>query len=148
MLLELDEDILEEVALLFRDRLLNQDASTWNISEHHMVALIPKPNKDATLIKNLRPIAVLPVIYKWYIRCLGLLCQDELQNVSVFQTTQPLHLDDKLKKFYLRYVNWFLEVSKGSCKIPVHQKSSSVQPVMRVSEKDLMPFSRQIWLIT
>ena len=74
MLLELDEDILEEVALLFRDRLLNQDASTWNIWEHHMVALIPKPNKDATLIKNLRPIAVLPVIYKWYSRCLGLLC--------------------------------------------------------------------------
>ena len=31
MLLELDEDILEEVALLFRDRLLNQDNSTWNI---------------------------------------------------------------------------------------------------------------------
>ena len=59
MLLELDEDILEEVALLFRDRLLNQDASTWNIWEHHMVALSPKPNKDATLIKNLRPIAVL-----------------------------------------------------------------------------------------
>ena len=42
-------------------------------------------NKDATLIKNLRPIAVLPVIYKWYSRCLGLLCQDELQNISVFQ---------------------------------------------------------------
>ena len=80
MLLELDEDILEEVVLLFRDRLLNQDASTWNIWEHHMVALVPKPNKDATLIKNLRPIAVLPVIYKWYSRCLGLLCQDELQK--------------------------------------------------------------------
>ena len=45
MLLELDEDILEEVALLFRDRLLNQDASTWNILEHHMVALIPKPQQ-------------------------------------------------------------------------------------------------------
>ena len=86
MLLELDEDILEEVALLFRDRLLNQDVSTWNIWEHHMVTLIPKPNKDTTLMKNLRPFAVLPVIYKWYSRCLGLLCQDELQNVSVFQT--------------------------------------------------------------
>ena len=84
MLLELDEDILEEVALLFRDRLLNQDDFAWNIWEHHVVALIPKPNKDATLIKNLRPIAVLPVIYKWYSRCLGLLCQDELQNISVF----------------------------------------------------------------
>ena len=45
MLLELDEDILEEIALLFRDRLLNQDASTWNIWEHHMVALIPNPTK-------------------------------------------------------------------------------------------------------
>ena len=41
-----------------------------------------------------------------------------------------------------------LEVSKGSCKIPVHQKTSSVQPVLRVSEKDPMPFSRQIWPIT
>ena len=51
-----------------------------------MVALIPKPNKNATLIKNLRPIAVLPLIYKWYSRCLGLLFQEELQNVSVFQT--------------------------------------------------------------
>ena len=51
-----------------------------------MVAVIPKPNKDATLIKNLRPIAVLPVIYKWYSRCLGLLCQDELQKVSTVQT--------------------------------------------------------------
>ena len=51
-----------------------------------MVALIPKPNKDTTLMKNLRPIAVPPVIYKWYSRCLGLLCQDELQKVSVFQT--------------------------------------------------------------
>ena len=80
MLLELDEDILEEVALLFRNRLLNQDASTCNIWEHHMVALIPKPNKDATLIKNLRPIAALPVIYKWHSRCLGLLCQDEPQK--------------------------------------------------------------------
>ena len=59
MLLELDEDILEEVALLFRDRLLNQADCTWNVWEHHVVALIPKPNKDATLIKNLRPIAVL-----------------------------------------------------------------------------------------
>ena len=86
MLLELDEDILEEIALLFRDRLLNQDDCAWNVWEHHVVALIPKPNKDATLIKNLRPIAVLPVIYKWYSRCLGLLCQDELQKVSVFQT--------------------------------------------------------------
>ena len=45
MLLELDEDILEEVALLFRDRLLNQDDSAWSVWEHHMVALIPKPNK-------------------------------------------------------------------------------------------------------
>ena len=89
MLLELDEDILEEVVLLFRDRLLNQDDSTWNIWEHHMVALIPKPNKDATLIKNLRPIAVLSVIYKWYSRCLGLLCQDELQKVSTVQTAFP-----------------------------------------------------------
>ena len=42
--------------------------------------------QDATLIKNLCPIAVLPVIYKWYSRCLGLLCHDEFQNISVFQT--------------------------------------------------------------
>ena len=41
-----------------------------------------------------------------------------------------------------------LEVSKGSCKIPVHKKNSSVQPVLRVSEKDSLPFSRQIWPIT
>ena len=86
MLLELDEDLLEEIALIFRDRLLNQDEFAWNVWEHHVVALIPKPNKDATLIKNLRPIAVLPVIYKWYSRCLGLLCEDELQKISVFQT--------------------------------------------------------------
>ena len=41
-----------------------------------------------------------------------------------------------------------LEVSKGSCKIPVHQKTGSVQSVLRVSEKDPMPFSRKIWPIT
>ena len=87
MLLELDEDILEEIAFLLRDRLLDQDDSAWNLWEHHMVALVPKPNKDATQIKNLRPVAVLPVIYKWYSRRFGLLCQEEVQNISVPQKT-------------------------------------------------------------
>ena len=45
MLLELDEDILEEVALLFRDRLLNQDASTWNVWDTIWLHLSPSPTK-------------------------------------------------------------------------------------------------------
>ena len=53
-----------------------------------MVGLIPKPNKDATLIKNLRPIAVLPVIYKWYSRCFGFTVQRrDAKSIGVSDST-------------------------------------------------------------
>ena len=47
ILQELDGDILENDALLFKDPLLNFMDSSWNAWEHHMVSLIPKPNKNA-----------------------------------------------------------------------------------------------------
>ena len=74
ILQELDGNILEDVALLFKDPLLNFTDSSWNAWEHHMVSPIPKPNKIATFVTHLRPNAVLPVIHTWYSRRLGFLC--------------------------------------------------------------------------
>ena len=85
MLQELDGEIHEDVALLFKDPLLNFADSSWNAWEHHMVSLIPKPNKNATVVKHSHPNAVLPVIHTCYSRRLGLFCVDELAAVSAYQ---------------------------------------------------------------
>ena len=76
MLMELVEDIYDE------DRLLNvQDANNWNIWEHHLVTLTPKPMKDDTTISILTPTSVSPVMYTWYSRCIGLLCREEMTDI-------------------------------------------------------------------
>ena len=89
MLIELDEGICGEVELLSRERLLNVEyANNWNICEHYLETLIPKPMTDATLLSNLSPKAVLPVMCTWYYLCLGLLCQAKMKKCLVNRLTK------------------------------------------------------------
>ena len=72
MLMEFDEDIYHDLALSFRDELLKMaNANNCHIWEHHVTTLIQEPLKGATLVSTLRP---MPVMYRRYFRCLGLVC--------------------------------------------------------------------------
>ena len=51
----------------------------------HLVRLILKPGKGGQKLADFRPIAVLPVIYKWYSRCLLELAKDDLANIDTVQ---------------------------------------------------------------
>eukprot|EP00974_Lingulodinium_polyedra_P026518 2558413-Lingulodinium_polyedra.AAC.1 len=50
----------------------------------HLVSLLPKI-PGATHLRDFRPIGVLPVLYKWYSRCLQLLAGDVSSGLSRYQ---------------------------------------------------------------
>ena len=112
MLLELDEDMLEEVALLFRDRLLNQNASTWNIlgapygcsypqaQQRRHADQEPSPYCSTTCdLQVVQPMLGV-VVSRRITKCLGV--PDSLYTWTT-----------KLKKFFLRYVNWWRRTTSG-----------------------------------
>ena len=85
MLLQLDEATIDIVADMFKMRmagvLSKEDEDVWN---KHMVRLIPK-KPNPVMIKDFRPIALLPVVYKWYSRVLGDLGMPWLIKLSPYQ---------------------------------------------------------------
>ena len=66
MLQELDEDFFDLLARVFQLRLLNHSSeradTTWSMN---VITLIAKKAK-ATLVKDFRPITVLPMLYRLY----------------------------------------------------------------------------------
>ena len=85
MLLGLDDDIMELLACVFRERLLNNDHasldSSWN---SHRVNLLKKKLFQYR-VRDFRPIALLPVLYKLYSRTLLLLTHGQLDIVDAPQ---------------------------------------------------------------
>ena len=86
MLFLLSEEVLDLLAELFKDRLMNRqgndDNLVWNT---HVVSLIAKKGGGAEYTKDFRPIALLPVIYKLYSRILLTLVIDRMQDLSPYQ---------------------------------------------------------------
>ena len=81
MLQALDDDLLTLLAEIFRNRLLNK--STWAADEAwdlHFVKMLRKKG-FANRVKDFRPIAVLPVLFKLYSRVLLQLCPETLTQL-------------------------------------------------------------------
>eukprot|EP00973_Karenia_brevis_P022841 3142199-Karenia_brevis.AAC.1 len=85
MLKELDADLLEVLASVFRSRLLNNQASSNDESwDQHLVRLLKK--KDfKNRVHQFRPITVLPVLYKVYSRCLLALTDGCMNKLTAAQ---------------------------------------------------------------
>ena len=70
MFYQLDEDILDEIALSFKYRLLNhksgQAEEAWRVQCLNLV----KKKPQAMYIKDFRPIAIIPVLQKLYSKML------------------------------------------------------------------------------
>ena len=81
MLLELDDDLLDILAVALRQRLLNTHIGNDDLGwDHHMVSLIKKRSFKNS-VGDLRPIAVLPVLYKVYSRVLLMLTEGKLEKL-------------------------------------------------------------------
>ena len=85
MLLHLPEEILEVLAALFQDRILNWNAKDdTHVWAFNSVCLIAKC-AGAQFVTEFRPIALLPVMYKWYSKMLLEMAKPQIQNLSRFQ---------------------------------------------------------------
>lgn len=83
---QLDDDAIEVFILLFKRRLLNQDTDedSRKLWLWHITRLIPK-RAGAVEIKQLRPIALFPVIFKWYSAVLSLLAMPFIDRLRAPQ---------------------------------------------------------------
>ena len=85
MLLYLPEEVYDLLAALFLDRLLHRNAPNDTLVwAFHSVSLIAKC-AGAQFVTQFRPIALLPVLYKWYSRMLLELGKPKLQKLSKYQ---------------------------------------------------------------
>ena len=85
MLLHLPEEVFDVLAALFLDRLMHRNAKDdTHVWSFHTVSLIAK-RAGAEFVSEFRPIALLPVVYKWYSKMLLELAKPQLQKLSKYQ---------------------------------------------------------------
>ena len=114
MLFCLSDEALDVIALSFRLRLLNTpDESSDQTWSHHVVSLIMK-KANATAATDFRPIAILPVLYKWYSRVLMLLVPEQIQDISRFQFAFRKHHQATEVIFILRRLIEHMRLSGNS----------------------------------